>query len=86
MTVKIDKAGRIVLPKPIRERLGFRAGMDLEMAESPEGLVLKPARQRPSMVRVNGFWVHQGAVPKGFDWNRFIEEERDDRHRHILGL
>ena len=86
MTLKIDKAGRIVLPKPVRQRLGLRAGMDLELVESPEGLVLKPAGQRPSMVRVNGFWVHQGAAPKGFDWNRFIEEKRDDRHRQVLEL
>ncbi|SPF55382.1 hypothetical protein SBA4_710025 [Candidatus Sulfopaludibacter sp. SbA4] len=57
--------------------------MDLEMAETPEGLVLKPADQRPSMVRVNGFWVHQGIAPKGLDWSRFIEEERDGRHRRV---
>ena len=86
MTLKIDPAGRIVLPKPVRERLGLRAGMNLEMTESSEGLVLKPLSQKPSMVRVHGFWVHQGAAPRGFDWNRFTEEQRAERHRIILGL
>jgi AbrB family looped-hinge helix DNA binding protein len=85
MTLKIDKAGRIVLPKPVRDRLGLRVGMDLEVAESPEGLVLKPVNQRPSMVRVNGFWVHQGTAPEGFDWDRLIEEVRDGRHKQLHG-
>ena len=86
MTLRIDKAGRIVLPKPVRERLGLRAGMKLEMNESSEGLVLRPANQKPAMLRVNGFWVHQGVAPKGFDWNRLIEEDREEHHRKILGL
>ena len=86
MTLRMDKAGRIVLPKPVRDRLGLRAGMDLEIAESSEGLVLKPVIEMPSMVRVNGFWVHQGVAPKGFDWNRFMDEEREERHRKVSGL
>ena len=85
MTLKIDKAGRIVLPKPVRDRLGLRAGMDLELSESSGGLELKPVAQRPSMVRVNGFWVHQGTAPEGFDWDRFIEQSREERHRTIFG-
>jgi AbrB family looped-hinge helix DNA binding protein len=86
MTIKIDRAGRIVLPKPVRDRLGLRGGMNLEMTESSGELVLKPLTHRPSMVRVNGFWVHQGVAPKGFDWNQFTEEQRQERHRMILGL
>jgi AbrB family looped-hinge helix DNA binding protein len=31
MTVKIDKAGRIVLPKPVRERLRLREGSEPEL-------------------------------------------------------
>ena len=50
MTLKIDKAGRIVVPKPVRERLGLRAGMDLEVAEKSEGLLLKPVTQKPSQM------------------------------------
>ena len=43
MTLKIDRAGRVILPKPVRDRLGLRAGSDLEIQETPEGVVLKPA-------------------------------------------
>jgi AbrB family looped-hinge helix DNA binding protein len=86
MNVKIDKAGRIVLPKPVRDRLRLRQGSDLEIEERPEGLLLKPVDQRPSMVQENGIWVHLGKLPKGFDWETLVDEVRDDRIKELSGL
>jgi AbrB family looped-hinge helix DNA binding protein len=86
MTLKIDKAGRIVVPKTLRERLGLRAGMDLEVCEAADGIVLRRASETPSMAQEDGFWVHQGVAPRGFDWNRHTEENREDRHRQVSGL
>ena len=86
MTLKIDKAGRIVVPKPLRERLGLRAGMDLEVGETAEGLVLRRVPDMPSMAREDGFLVHQGQGPRGFDWDRHIGEQRAERDREISGL
>jgi len=37
MTLKIDRAGRVILPKPVRDRLGLHAGSDLEILETKEG-------------------------------------------------
>ena len=64
MTLKVDKAGRVILPKPLRDRLGLHAGSDLEIQEIPEGVVLKPASRRPSLVRKGRFLVHTGEIPK----------------------
>jgi AbrB family looped-hinge helix DNA binding protein len=86
MNVKIDKAGRIVLPKPVRERFRLRQGSDLEIEERPEGLLLKPVDRRPSMVQKNGIWVHLGKLPKGFDWDTLVEDARDDRIKELSGL
>jgi AbrB family looped-hinge helix DNA binding protein len=86
MQVKIDKAGRIVLPKPVRDRLRLRQGSDLEIEERPEGLLLKPVDQRPSMVQKNGIWVHLGKLPKGFDWETLVDDARDDRIKELSGL
>ena len=39
MGIRIDKAGRIVVvPKPLRERLGFKPETELEAIEQPEGV------------------------------------------------
>ena len=39
-TVSIDTAGRIVLPAPIRARLGLAAGMSLVLVEEQDGVSL----------------------------------------------
>lgn len=83
MTLKVDKAGRIILPKPIRERLDLHTGTDIEVTETPEGLILKPANHKPAMIRVEGAWVHQGEAPEGFDWTRAVERSNDDRVRTL---
>lgn len=86
MTVKIDKAGRIVLPKDVRDRLRLRAGTSLELEERAEGLVLRPVGQRPSMIQKDGVWVHLGKAPRGFDWSRIVDDDRDERLKDIAGL
>jgi len=85
MNVKIDKSGRIILPKPVRDRFRLRQGSDLEIEERPEGVLLKPVEQRPSMVKKNGLWVHLGELPEGYDWDRLIDDEREDRIKYISG-
>jgi AbrB family looped-hinge helix DNA binding protein len=86
MTLKVDKAGRVILPKPLRDRLGLHAGSDLEIQEIPEGVVLKPAGRRPSLVRKGCFLVHTGEIPQGYDILKAIDDDRDERMRKTWGL
>jgi AbrB family looped-hinge helix DNA binding protein len=84
MEVRIDKAGRIVVPKPLRERLGFKPDTELEAIEQPEGVLLKRIEQRPSMVKVDGLWVHQGSAEPGANWERILEDVREERIESVL--
>ena len=86
MTLKMDKAGRVILPKPVREQLGLHAGSDLEIQETPEGIILRPADRRPSLVKKGSFWVHTGEIPPGYDILKAIDEDREDRTRKAWGL
>lgn len=86
MTLKMDKAGRVILPKPVRDRLGLHEGSDLELEETPEGVMLKPVEVRPSMIKKKGLWVHTGKVPPGFDVVQAIRDQRDERIRKLSGL
>jgi AbrB family looped-hinge helix DNA binding protein len=86
MKLKMDKAGRVVLPKPVRDRLGLHEGSDLEMQETPDGLMLKPVAHRPPMVKKQGLWVHTGKVAPGFDIVQAIRDDRDERIRKKSGL
>jgi AbrB family looped-hinge helix DNA binding protein len=82
--LRIDKAGRIVVPKPFRERLGFKPGTELAIVELPEGVLLKRVEQRPSMVKVDGLWVHQGRAEPGANWERILDDVRDERIESVL--
>lgn len=84
MELKIDKAGRIVVPKPLRDRFGFRADTELEAIEHLEGVLLRKMEQRPSMTKVDGLWVHQGTAESGTNWERLLESVREERIDVVL--
>jgi AbrB family looped-hinge helix DNA binding protein len=84
MKIKIDKAGRIVVPKALRERLGCKPDTEPEATEQPEGVLLKRVEQRHSMVKVDGVWVHQGRADPGANWERILEDVREYRIQSVL--
>ena len=83
MNIRVDKAGRIVLPKPVRDRLGLKAGASLEICESADGLLLRPVISRSSLVKRNGRWVFTGKAPRNVNWERLVEEDRELRDQEI---
>ena len=82
--LKIDKAGRIVVPKPLRDRLGFKPDSQLEAIEQPQGVLLKRLEQKPSMVKVDGLWVHQGSAEAGANWDDILDSVREERIESVL--
>jgi AbrB family looped-hinge helix DNA binding protein len=86
MNLKIDGAGRIVLPKRIRDRFRLTAGATLELEERPEALILRPVEQSPAIVRRDGLWVYVGKVPSGFRWDSLVDDDREKRIQDLSGL
>ncbi|MGO8786785.1 MAG: AbrB/MazE/SpoVT family DNA-binding domain-containing protein [Terriglobia bacterium] len=84
MTLKIDKAGRIVFPKHLRERLGLKPNMELEAVEEQGGVLLRLVEQLPSMVQVDGLWVHQGTPRPDANWGRVLDDVREERIQSAL--
>ena len=79
MRLKIDAAGRIVVPKPLRDRLGLRPDTELEAVEQSGGVLFRPVEQSPSLIKVDGLWVHQGTPDKGANWDRVLSDVREER-------
>ncbi len=84
MTVTIDKAGRIIVPKEFRQRLGLRANTELEIVDHPNGLLLRIPESRPSLVKIKGLLVHQGRLEEGADLDRVLESVREERIQDII--
>lgn len=47
MRTTIDRAGRVVVPKAYRERLGLRPGQAVQLEETDVGLFLTPVVAEP---------------------------------------
>ena len=86
MNLKIDSAGRLILPKRIRDRFRLTPGSLLEVEEHPGELVLRPAERTPAIVQRDGLWLYVGEVPNDFNWDAAVDEDREQRDREILGL
>jgi AbrB family looped-hinge helix DNA binding protein len=84
MNLTIDRSGRIVVPKPIRDRFGLTPDTELQIIEQPDGLLLKRVEERPSMIKVDGLWVHQGVPEPGANWDRVVDAAREERIDSIL--
>ena len=85
-TLTIDKAGRVVLPKPVRDALQISPGDSLELESSEDHIVLRPARGRGRMYKKNGMWVFDSGEPLAADVvNQTIQRVRAERDRRNLG-
>lgn len=56
----IDKVGRVVLPKAVRERYGVAHGGRVELVDTGQGMLLKPEVAAPAVTHLNnGFPVFE---------------------------
>ena len=87
MTAKItlDKAGRVVLPKPLRDELELSAGDTLELETRGEQITLRPVRGTAPLRKERGIWVYRTGRPLTAATTDQtlgqIREERDRQNR-----
>lgn len=85
-TLTLDKAGRVVLPKPVRDELRIGPGDCLELESSEGSIVLRPARGNGRLLRKHGVLVFDSGEPLTAD---VVEETRQqiyaERDRRNLG-
>jgi AbrB family looped-hinge helix DNA binding protein len=84
MRVAIDKLGRIVVPKPIRERYHLYPGAELELETEANGIQLSLISPKGTLVRKHGVLVHHGAAVVDFDIAGFINTERDALNGYMV--
>jgi AbrB family looped-hinge helix DNA binding protein len=81
MTTTIDKAGRVVIPAIVRERLGLLPGTPLTVTADDGNVTLSPVVAPPKLVNRRGWLVARPTgdrrkLPK-VNVARLVEEERD---------
>lgn len=87
MTVVIDKMGRLVVPKPLRDQFALEAGSELELTVESDSFRLRPVESGPVLEERDGLLVCTSELPpNAWDLNRFIDEQRNLRSKEIGGL
>jgi AbrB family looped-hinge helix DNA binding protein len=85
MKVTIDAAGRIVVPKPLRDRYRLHEGSTLEIEEGVSSFVLRPLTQSPAIVLRDGLLVYVGEVPRSVRQADLVDHLREERLDEIAG-
>jgi len=84
MDVTLDRFGRILLPKPLRDRLGLLPGARLRVEVSGEGIGLRLVERESILEIRDGVLVYQGRMIE--DGAAVLRDVREERIRRSGGL
>jgi AbrB family looped-hinge helix DNA binding protein len=84
--ITIDKAGRIVLPKPVRDQLQIAPGDQLRLENDDDRIILRPSRGTAQLRKKRGVWVyHSGEPLTAATVDATLERVRRERDEDNLG-
>jgi len=82
----LDKAGRVVIPKRLRDALHLVAGDSLQLESSGDEITLRPVQETVPLQKEQGFWVYRTGRPlKELSIPDWIDKDREERSRRIAG-
>ena len=85
-TLTLDKAGRVVLPKPVRDEMQLRAGDSLELESSEDRIVLRPRRGGVGLHQKQGIWVFSPGEPISAEaTDEVLRQIRRERELSFIG-
>ena len=62
METTLDKFGRIVIPKRMRDDLGLKPGAVLQIEQADQRILMEPVHEGPHLVVKNGVLVFSGTA------------------------
>lgn len=81
MQTKLDKFGRVVIPKSVRQNLGLKPGEILQLEESGEKIIIKPNQKEECLSLKDGILVFTGNADG--DILESIKNNRKKRIKHL---
>jgi AbrB family looped-hinge helix DNA binding protein len=58
----VDKFGRVVIPKKVRDDLGLKPGSVLQIEETDQEVIMKPLHAEPKLIDKGGVLVFSGTA------------------------
>lgn len=82
MFTTLDKFGRVIIPKKLREHLAITPETTLNIVEDGDRIIIEPLKENEPIVEKDGLLVFTGKL-KG-DINQFIVSDRRERMNKML--
>lgn len=84
MRTTVDRFGRVVVPKVMRDRLGLRAGAAVEIEETEGQLSLRAVEDTSPLILKEGVLVFTGESIGNLE--AVVAADREARVRHLTGV
>jgi AbrB family looped-hinge helix DNA binding protein len=84
--VTLDRAGRLVLPKTLRDELHLSPGDTLDLTVQGDAVTLRPRRAATPLQKERGVWVFRTGKPlKAAETEETLRNIRAQRDRRNAG-
>ncbi len=84
MKLTVGKAGRITLPKRLREKMRLVPGTVLHLRSDGEDITLRPIAPSATLAKEFGIWVFQGGGSSHDSIPDLIDRVREERLRDLI--
>jgi AbrB family looped-hinge helix DNA binding protein len=81
METTLDRFGRVVIPKEIRDALGLKPGEQLKIEQTDDEVVLKPLREESPIKMKDGVLVYAGTATGNL--MEAVRAHREERLRRV---
>ncbi len=85
MEATIDRFGRIIIPKELRDLFGLKPGSTLEVIPSEQEITLRMVESEPLIARKNGVLIIKTEIRGNEDIVQLIRKQRDERLEKLIG-
>ena len=84
--ITIDQAGRLVLPKAVRDRFNLRKGSKIELQTVGDHVELKPVveEEEVTLLEKNGRLIIPASSDETFDAAEAVRADREERDSGLL--
>jgi AbrB family looped-hinge helix DNA binding protein len=82
METNLDRFGRVIIPKKVRDKLGLRPGAVLEVQQQGGDVLLKPVPEEPRLLEKDGVLVFRGKAAG--DLAESVQSHRRARLKRVV--
>lgn len=84
METTVDRFGRVVIPKKIRDDYNLEPGTQVRLEEAEDAIILRPVRDEQNLKWKEGVLIFTGAPME--DLVEAVSKHREKRARNVRGL